>query len=169
MNSRFAVTTHIMAYLAFAHTSSRPTNSESIAQKLGTNPVVVRRLIGSLREAGLVRTQLGAGGGASLTRCPHEISLLDIYSAIEQPSDPDLFALGSIEEDVCAHRMGACIQSSLQDFFGAAEEAMKQALSHNTLADVIEQARGSLGGPCPELQSLTGAAPVTAAAQKSGS
>ncbi|MEZ0375257.1 MAG: Rrf2 family transcriptional regulator, partial [Candidatus Sericytochromatia bacterium] len=58
MNSRFAVTTHIMAYLAFAHAGNRPTNSESIAQKLGTNPVVVRRLIGSLREAGLVRTQL---------------------------------------------------------------------------------------------------------------
>ena len=152
MNSRFAVTTHIMAYLAFAHAGNRPTNSESIAQKLGTNPVVVRRLIGSLREAGLVRTQLGAGGGASLTRCPDKISLLDIYNAIEQASEPDLFALGSIEEDVCAHRMGACIQSTLQDIFGAAEEAMKQALSGSTLADVIEQARSSMGGVCSELQ-----------------
>lgn len=152
MNSRFAVTTHIMAYLAFAHAGNRPTNSESIAQKLGTNPVVVRRLIGSLREAGLVRTQLGAGGGASLTRCPDKISLLDIYSAIELPSDPDLFALGAISEDACAHHMGACIQSSLQEIFGAAEEAMKKALAGSTLADVIEEAKSSMGGACPELQ-----------------
>lgn len=148
MNSRFAVATHIMAYLAFAHTGNRPTNSESIAQKLGTNPVVVRRLIGSLRAADLVRTQLGAGGGASLTRCPDKISLLDILEAIEQPTDPDLFALGSIEDDVCSHHMGSCIQSSLQDIFGAAEDAMKKELAGSTLADVIAQV-SQMGG-CPE-------------------
>lgn len=150
MNSRFAVATHIMAYLAFAHASNRPTNSEYIAQKLGTNPVVVRRLIGALRSAELVRTQLGAGGGASLIRCPDKISLLQIYEAIEQPTDPDLFALGSIEEDVCSHKMGSCIQASLQDIFGAAEAAMKNTLSHSTLADVIAQARSSMGGICSE-------------------
>lgn len=150
MNSRFATATHLMAYLAFAHASNKPTNSDSIAQKLGTNPVVVRRLVGALRAAELVRTQLGAGGGASLSRCPDKISLLQIYEAIEQPTDPDFFSLGSIEEDVCAHRMGSCIQASLQEIFGEAEAAMKKALAQSTLADVMHNARITMGSVCPE-------------------
>jgi Rrf2 family protein len=155
MNSRFAVATHIMAYLAIAREKSKPTNSETIAKMVRTNPVVVRRLVGALREAELVKTQLGAGGGASLSRCPGQITLRDIYEAIEESAaEADLFALESIQDDVCTHRIGQSIHTTLHEMFGAAEEAMKQALGQVNLLHVLDTIHLKLGGPCPELQAV---------------
>lgn len=68
-----------------------PATSELIAQMLGTNPSVVRRTMGGLREAGIVVATKGHGGGWSLARPLSEISLLDIYQALDAPT---LFAIG---------------------------------------------------------------------------
>jgi len=138
MNTRFAMATQVMIYLAFIHEHNSTSNSESIAQKIGTHPVVIRRLIGALRKAELVRTQLGAGGVAQLTRCPDKIRLLDIYSAIEPPAEQDLFALGNLSQDVRCNEMGANIQTTLEAVLGEAEQALQRQLAQTTLAKVIE-------------------------------
>lgn len=153
MNTRFAVATHMMIYLAFAHEHGRPTNSESIAQMIGTNPVVVRRLIGNLRGAELVRTQLGAGGGAQLARCPESISLLDVYRAIEPPEEQDLFSLGQLSEHAHCHEAGSRIQHTLKAVFGRAEAAMHQELAQVSLLNVMEHMRehGSCNAHLPPL------------------
>lgn len=68
-----------------------PATSELIAQMLGTNSSVVRRTMGGLRQAGIVVSVKGHGGGWSLARPLTEVSLLDIYQALGAPT---LFAIG---------------------------------------------------------------------------
>ena len=65
--------------------------SERLAQMLGTNPVVVRRMMSGLRERGYVQSEKGHGGGWVLTRPLSELTLLDVYQAL---GEPPIFALG---------------------------------------------------------------------------
>ncbi len=65
--------------------------SETISRMLNTNPVVVRRTMGGLREKGYVTSEKGHAGGWSLNRNLGSITLLDAYNAIGSPS---LFAVG---------------------------------------------------------------------------
>lgn len=135
MNTRFAVATHLLAFLAF--NQEKPVSSQAIAHSLGTHPVVVRRLVGVLSTAGLVRTQLGAGGGALLTKSPHQVTLLDVYNAMQEP---DLFALNNTTPNLnCG--VGGVMQRTLEQFYDGAEQAMRQALAAITLTQVIEQVK----------------------------
>jgi len=135
MNTNFAVATHIVTYLAFARENAA--SSEQIAEHLHTNPVVVRRLISLLREAGLVKTKLGARGGALLARCPTKISLRDIYEAIAG-DDADLFALSAAQKEGC-NRIMASVQATLEDICASAEETMKRAFGKVSVAQIIER------------------------------
>lgn len=69
-----------------------PLTSEALARAMGTNPVVVRRLLGGLRRRGLVASGKGHGGGWTLRRPPQEITLLDVYEALGRPP---LMAMGN--------------------------------------------------------------------------
>jgi Rrf2 family protein len=135
MNTRFAVATHILAYLA--HAQGQPVSSEVLAGSAGTHPVVVRRLISALRTAGLVRTQLGPGGGALLARQPASMSLLDVFEAMREP-EPDLFAVGSTNPNAGCN-LGRVMQHTLEDLFGNAEQAMRHALAAVSLEQITQQ------------------------------
>ena len=76
ISSRVAVAVHVLAYMAWKR--SEAVTSERIAASVNTNPVVVRRIVGALRNAGMVTVQPGVGGGATLAREPHDITLLDV-------------------------------------------------------------------------------------------
>ena len=82
-NSRFAVGVHAMAlaFIAQEMRKGKPVTSSAIAAMVGAHPVHVRRVMGTLREAGLVESQPGPTGGWALARDPREISLYDIYHA----------------------------------------------------------------------------------------
>ncbi|MFP3501560.1 Rrf2 family transcriptional regulator [Burkholderia sp. SIMBA_062] len=62
-----------------------PLTSEAIAVMLGTNPVVVRRLLGGLRDCGYVQSEKGHGGGWALAVALDDITLLDVYRAVGEP------------------------------------------------------------------------------------
>ncbi len=79
-NCRFAFAVHVLSALALAPEGAL--NSEQLAQTVNTNPVVIRRLLLDLREAGLIETQRGPGGGAHLSRPAEEISLAQIFRAV---------------------------------------------------------------------------------------
>ena len=57
--------------------------STEIAEKLDTNPVVVRRVLASLQQARLIESQKGPTGGSRLLKSPNSISLADVYKAVE--------------------------------------------------------------------------------------
>lgn len=80
VNQQFAFAVHIMTALAFA---GKKLDSAALAASVNTNPVVVRRLLQSLARAGLVETSAGRQGGSQLKKRPGQISLLQIYEAVQ--------------------------------------------------------------------------------------
>ena len=94
---RLARMLHVLAHL---HGREGTTSSEEIALLLDTNPVLVRRMMGGLRNAGHVRSTAGRNGGWVLARNPEEITVLDVYEALEEPV---IFAMGSsVDHPGCA-------------------------------------------------------------------
>ena len=146
MNTRFAVATHILAYLA--HSQGQSVSSDVLACSAGTHPVVVRRLTSALREAGLVQSQRGVGGGTVLARPASDITLLDVFRAVHETT-PDLFQLASTNPN--AHcDIGGVMQETLESMFGPAIEAMRAALAAVTVEQTAQELRKRLPGKCPE-------------------
>lgn len=85
---------HVLLHMDQAH---EPLTSDVLARSMGTNPAVFRRTMAGLREAGLVRSERGHGGGWQLARSLREITLLDVYEALDRPK---LFAIGNRSERV---------------------------------------------------------------------
>ncbi len=59
-------------------------SSARLAATVNTNPVVIRRLLIELQEAGLIRTQRGPHGGAVLLVKPAKVTLLQIHAAVTE-------------------------------------------------------------------------------------
>ena len=81
VNQQFTFAVHIMTALAFS--PGEVIGSQTLAASVNTNPVVVRRLLLALRRARLIETFTGKHGGARLRKKPRQISLVDIYDAVE--------------------------------------------------------------------------------------
>src|SRR5436190_7754954 len=81
-NSQFAIAVHTLALLA--RSGEEPAKSDCIARSVNTNPVIIRRTICALADAGLVTSQSGPSGGSKLAKPTESINLLDIYRALEQ-------------------------------------------------------------------------------------
>lgn len=148
ISSRVAVAVHVLAYLAWKRDEA--STSERIAGSVNTNPVVVRRIIGALRNAGMVSVQPGVGGGAQLAREPGEISLLDVYRAVEDRDE--LFSLHpQPPSQHCS--IGGNIQSVLQGVFCRAKSAMEDVLAGVTIDDVgreVHERAEAAGITCEE-------------------
>jgi len=147
ISSRVAVAVHVLAYMAWKR--SEAVTSERIAASVNTNPVVVRRIVGALRNAGMVTVQPGVGGGATLAREPREISILDVYRAVEDGDE--LFSLHHSEPSQSCN-IGGNIRDVLRPIFCSAHRAMESVLAQVSVADVgrevMERARaeGCCGG-----------------------
>lgn len=81
-NSRLFLALHTLSHMAGKPDTVR--TSADIAEHSGTNPVVVRRVLGRLRDAGLLSSEKGHAGGWRLACEPHNISLADVYTALDE-------------------------------------------------------------------------------------
>jgi len=134
-NSRFAVSVHILAYLAFRRGAAVP--SAEIAGSFATNPVVIRRLLSALVKARLVSAQKGANGGFALASTPPNISLLDVYRAVEPTPNHGLRTFTPNHK--CP--VGAKIEFILHGVFFKAQAGMETALARFTLAAIDQELR----------------------------
>src|SRR5438132_8465260 len=122
-NSRFAVAVHILSLMARA--DNEPLKSEQVAESVNTNPVVIRRMLCELAQDNLVVSQTGAGGGSRLARCADEITLLDVYRAVESPR---LFSLHPHHPNRHCP-VGVSIESVLGEVRGEMDAAVETVLS----------------------------------------
>ena len=81
-NSRLLLALHSLSHMA--ESPERVRTSAEIADHAGTNPVVVRRVLGELRKSGLLKSEKGHAGGWSLGRDPETITLADVYLALDE-------------------------------------------------------------------------------------
>jgi Rrf2 family protein len=91
-DSRLSVALHLLLHIGEA---DAPLTSEALGPRMDLNPVVVRRTMAGLREAGIVRSVKGHGGGWSLARPLEAVSLADVYEALGSKS---LFGIGLRDE-----------------------------------------------------------------------
>jgi len=130
ISSRFSVAAHILT-LIHQSEGTRIT-SEYIASSVNTNPVVIRRILGMLSKAGLVRTSAGVAG-ATLARPLGEITMLDVYRAV-QPEQEELFSMHEHPNPACP--VGRNIQASLDGVFTSAQRALEAELASVTMEQV---------------------------------
>jgi len=140
-STRFAVAIHLLVGLALHR--GRVVRSEDLACSVNTNPTVVRRILGSLAQAGLTQAQLGQGGGALLARPAGQITLLDIYRAVEEPHYFALHRSGPNQACYIGHAIVPVLEAEFQRVTGALEAA----LAATTVADVARQVEARAGAP----------------------
>lgn len=107
--------------------------SEEIADRLGINPVVVRRIFSLLRRAGLLKSQKGPHGGSKLARGPKQITLAEIYRALD---GGELFRASK------SGSQPTKVSAALKRAFVRAEEAMREELGRTTLNQIAKKSRG---------------------------
>jgi Rrf2 family protein len=132
-STRFAVAVHTLAALAV--NGGKPLRSEDLANSVNTGAVVIRGLLSRLSDAGLTKSQLGAGGGALLAKPVKRIRLLDVYNAVE---DAELFSLPRTPPCI-ACPVGANIQEAMHPALQRARNALEAELSRYTIADIVAQ------------------------------
>lgn len=110
----------------------RPATSDTIAEMLNTNPVVVRRTMALLKEKGYVRSEKGHRGGWSLAKPLADITLLDIHKALGSSS---LFSIGlSTDHPECL--VEQAVNAALTEAFDAAQTLLLKRLESVTLAEL---------------------------------
>ncbi len=105
--------------------------SADIAEHAGTNPVVVRRVLGRLREAGLLTSEKGHAGGWQLARAPEKITLADVYLALDErivASDENSDAPSCSVEHALHKRVAAVLED--------VENSLVQKLNETSISEV---------------------------------
>ena len=139
-STQFAVAVHVLTYLAGVATESRSespvpparaVSSEELALTANANPVHVRRVLGPLREAGLVLSRPGPRGGWALGRPAAEITAAQVWDLV-QGHEPVLGLHGP--NPACP--VGRSIQHSLTDLDARARQAVRAELDRVSVADL---------------------------------
>ena len=132
-STRFAVAVHALTHLVDA---PEPLTSEQLAGCIGTNPVVVRRTLAGLREAGVVTSARGTGGGWALAHDPADISLRDVYAALGERLLQGIDVTGPAVRRAPggACRIQHAVAGTLDEFLDDAEALLAARLGHITLA-----------------------------------
>jgi DNA-binding IscR family transcriptional regulator len=132
VSTRFSDSIHILAFIE-TYKGKIPLTSDNIAGSIETSPVVVRRLMGQLRKAGLLDTVHGAAD-PKLAKAPQDISLYDVLLAVE--GDKHLFTIDQKTNPDCI--VGGNIQPTLAAYYHQAEVAACAKLNSISLQDVLD-------------------------------
>lgn len=133
-NSRLSSTLHILVHMT--ETQEHALTSVQLATFIHTNPVVVRRTIAGLRDAGIVTSSRGHGGGWQLGRPPENISLAEISAALGET----LLPFGT-EPESPGCLVEQAVIAALDEFRIEAERLLAEKLSRITLADLAADFR----------------------------
>lgn len=128
-NSRLSLALHTLSHMAGDPSKTR--TSADIADHAGTNPVVVRRVLGKLREAGMLTSEKGHAGGWKLARAPETITLADVYLAL----DESLIATET-DNPVSSCSVENALHQRVTGVMRDIEQSLIERLGETTLSDV---------------------------------
>lgn len=131
LSSRFSIAVHILTLIAM---TNKNCTSDFIASSVNTNPVLIRRIIGQLKNVNLVTSQPGTGG-TFIQKNISEITLLDVYNAVEVTEDNKLF---SFHKGNSKCKVGCNIESVLGATCKKAQNAMENELEKVTIKDIVD-------------------------------
>ena len=137
ITSKFTAAVHILTCIEIFSGEMRVT-SDFLSGSTGVNAVIVRNVLGQLREAGIVETRQGSGG-AHLAKPTSEITLYDDYRAVECTDDTGLFRFHENPNANCL--VGRNIHKVMDGRLEAAQAALENELKSTTLADVVSDTK----------------------------
>lgn len=127
-NTHFAMAVHVLS--ALAHNAGKVVGSNDLAETVGTNPSFLRGLIGQLRDAGLVETRLGKGGGTLLARSAAQITLHDVYRATE--------AGPALTTHKCEDQRACVVAQAMVQMLAEVNERLETAIAVELQAMTVE-------------------------------
>jgi len=135
ISSRFTVAVHVLICIEMFKNDHKVT-SDFLASSVNANPVVIRRLLQQLKAAGIVRVVRGTGG-ADTARPIDQITMLDIYNAVECVDDGELFHFHENPNQRCpvGRNIHAVLDVRLEKIQGAMENEMKSVTIQDILTD----------------------------------
>ena len=132
ISSRFTIALHIFTCVETFKNDYKIT-SDFLAGSINTNPVIIRKILTQLKNAGLITVARGTGG-ISHTRPLKEISFYDVYQAIEPVENGDLFNFHNSPNPQCP--VGKNIHALLDDKLKTIQLAMENEMKKYTLDDL---------------------------------
>lgn len=152
VSKKFPTAVHALLYVAVLSPKRRVT-SALVAESTGSNAVTIRNLFLDLSKNGLLTASAGKNGGVHLAREPKNITLRDVYQAVETNDVEEIFKLHETDSD-CP--VGKNIYQILYPHMLAAVTAMKGSVEQVTLASLLEELESLLNDfqPGEEPQTL---------------
>lgn len=129
-NSRLSLALHTLSHMSI--NSGHVQTSAEIAQHMGTNPVVVRRVLGRLREAGLLKSKKGHSGGWVLAKPASNISLADVYLALGER----IVSTGRLQDRQSSCAVENVIWKQVSSILRDIEDSLVQRLEETLLTDI---------------------------------
>lgn len=141
ISSRFTIAVHMLVCMETFKEQYKIT-SDFLASSINVNPVIIRRILSQLKDAGLIEVKRGTGG-AAVTRPLEQVTFLDVYRAVECIGENTLFHFHENPNQKCP--VGKNIHNILDDRLRQVQDAMERELQMITLADVMKDLDRYLG------------------------
>jgi len=141
ITSKFTIAVHIIAAIDYFKDSEKVT-SNFLAGSVGANPVIVRNVMGNLKESGIIAISQGKSG-ISLAKGLDEITFYDVYKAVDCVDDDGLFHFHENPNINCP--VGKNIHIAMDDKLHRVQSIMENELSRITMADVVTDVRKAVG------------------------
>ena len=133
ISSKFTIGVHLLAVINYLGEDEKVTSSV-LAGSIGVNPVIVRNVMGNLKEAGLISISQGKSG-ISLTKAPDHITFYDVYKAVDSVNEDGLFHFHENPNPECP--IGRNIHKAMDSKLERVQMCMEEAMRKITLADVM--------------------------------
>ncbi|MCD7740805.1 MAG: Rrf2 family transcriptional regulator [Ruminococcus sp.] len=140
ISSRFTIAIHIFACIDTFKDEYKLT-SDFLAGSVNVNPVIIRKVMQQLKRAGLINVARGTGG-IEPAKPLDEITLLDIFKAVDSIEDEQLFHFHENPNTACP--VGRNIHKGLDDKLESIQQAMEQKMAEITIKDVINDTQKSI-------------------------
>ena len=137
ISSRFTIAIHTLICIETFKNDYKVT-SDFLASSINVNPVVIRRLLQQLKKAGIVRVIRGSGG-TDIEKPLNEITLLDVYNAVECVEEGQLFHFHENPNQSCP--VGKNIHTILDVRLEQIQKAMEKEMKSITIQDVINDTK----------------------------
>lgn len=139
--SRFTIATHMLIVIALKGKETKIT-SDFLAESVGVNPVIIRKTLSQLKKAELISVARGTGG-AEIIKNLNDVSLLDIYRAVEcLGKTGQLFSFHENPNPNCP--VGAHIHQVLDQKLDKIQQTMEAELSQTSLEQVVADAEARI-------------------------
>jgi len=130
-NTQFSIAVHILVGIA----KYGKVNSNELAESVNANPIFIKRILAKLSSSGLVSSSSGRNGGSVLARQAENITLLDVYKAVEAPK---AFMVHSYPKNMSC-KISAHIQNAMGEVLDDVQTVLEEKLKSTSIKNMLEK------------------------------